>query len=125
LSPRLCLACSASVTCSLATRGKPKITRWRRWDARVRLGMPPDRSADDPALGRTDDCDRLRRALAQLPPRQRTVLALRNYEDLPDAKIAELMGCAPGTVRSQAVRRGRCGAWHAPMSVGRFSPERR
>jgi RNA polymerase sigma-70 factor (sigma-E family) len=80
------------------------ITRWRRWDARVRLGVLPDGSADDPALGRTDDWDRLRRALAQLPPRQRTVLVLRYYEDLPDAKIAELMGCAPGTVRSQAAR---------------------
>ncbi len=65
------------------------ITRWRRWDARVR---------------RTDDWDRLRRALAQLPPRQRTVLVLRYYEDLPDARIAQLMGCAPGTVRSQAAR---------------------
>jgi RNA polymerase sigma factor (sigma-70 family) len=80
------------------------ITRWRRWDARVRLGMPPDRSADDPALSRSDDWDRLRRALAQLPPRQRTVLVLRYYEDLPDARIAQLMGCAPGTVRSQAAR---------------------
>ena len=80
------------------------ITHWRRWDARVRLGMPPDRSADDPALSRTDDWDRLRRALAQLPPRQRTVLVLRYYEDLSDARIAQLMGCAPGTVRSQAAR---------------------
>jgi len=80
------------------------ITRWRRWDARVRLGLPPDRSADDPALARTDDWDRLRRALARLPPRQRTVLVLRYYEDMPDARIAQLMGCAPGTVRSQAAR---------------------
>jgi RNA polymerase sigma-70 factor (sigma-E family) len=80
------------------------ITRWRRWDARVRVGMPADRSADDPALGRADDWDRIRRALAQLPPRQRTVLVLRYYEDLPDASIARLMDCAPGTVRSQAAR---------------------
>ena len=80
------------------------ITRWRRWDARVRLGTLPDDSADDPALSRTDDWDQLRRALAQLPVRQRTVLVLRYYEDLPDARIAQLMGCAPGTVRSQAAR---------------------
>jgi RNA polymerase sigma-70 factor (sigma-E family) len=80
------------------------ITRWRRWDARVRLGALPDGGADDPALRRTDDWDRLRRALAQLPVRQRTVLVLRYYEDLPDARIAQLMGCAPGTVRSQAAR---------------------
>lgn len=80
------------------------ITRWRRWDARVRLGTTPDSSAEDPALRRTDDWDRLRRALAQLPVRQRTVLVLRYYEDLPDARIAELMDCTPGTVRSQASR---------------------
>ena len=80
------------------------ITRWRRWESRVRLGTPPDGSAEDPALSRTDDWDRLRRALAQLPVRQRTVLVLRYYEDLPDARIAELMDCAPGTVRSQAAR---------------------
>jgi RNA polymerase sigma factor (sigma-70 family) len=80
------------------------ITAWRRWEARVRLGIPPEGSAEDPALGRADDWDRLRRALAQLPPRQRAVLVLRYYEDLPDARIAELMDCAPGTVRSQAAR---------------------
>jgi len=80
------------------------ISRWRRWDARVRLGTPPDCSAKDPALDRTDDWDRLRRALAQLPVRQRTVLVLRYYEDLPDARIAQLMDCALGTVRSQAAR---------------------
>ena len=81
-----------------------RITRWRRWEARVRLGGQPDRSAEDPALRRAEDWDRLRRALAQLPVRQRTVLVLRYYEDLPDARIAELMDCAPGTVRSQAAR---------------------
>jgi DNA-directed RNA polymerase specialized sigma24 family protein len=32
------------------------------------------------------------------------VLVLRYYEDLPDATIAELMACTPGTVRSQAAR---------------------
>jgi len=32
------------------------------------------------------------------------VLVLRYYEDLPDTRIAELMGCRPGTVRSQAAR---------------------
>lgn len=80
------------------------ITRWRRWEARVRLGGLPDSGADDPELCRSEDWDRLRRALVQLPVRQRMVLVLRYYEDLPDARIAELMGCRPGTVRSQAAR---------------------
>jgi RNA polymerase sigma-70 factor (sigma-E family) len=42
--------------------------------------------------------------LAKLPARQRAVLALRYYEDRSDAEIAELLGCAPGTVRAYASR---------------------
>lgn len=80
------------------------ITRWRRWESRVRLGELPDCSADDPELRRSEDWDRLRRALVLLPARQRTVLVLRYYVDLSDATIAELMVCRPGTVRSQAAR---------------------
>jgi RNA polymerase sigma-70 factor (sigma-E family) len=40
--------------------------------------------------------------LASLPRQQRAVLALRYYEDLPDAEIAVLVGCSPATVRSHA-----------------------
>ena len=43
-------------------------------------------------------------ALARLPSRQRAVLVLRYYEDLPDEEIAALLGCAIGTVRSSASR---------------------
>jgi RNA polymerase sigma factor (sigma-70 family) len=32
------------------------------------------------------------------------VLALRYYEDLTDAEIADLLGCSTGTVRSHASR---------------------
>jgi RNA polymerase sigma-70 factor (sigma-E family) len=41
-------------------------------------------------------------ALAGLPPRQRAVLVLRYYEDLTEVEIAAVLGCAPGTVKSQA-----------------------
>lgn len=80
------------------------LTRWRRWGSHVRLGDVPESAADDTGLQRTQDWDALRRALAQLPPRQRAVLVLRYYEDLPDLAIAALLGCQPGTVRSQAAR---------------------
>ncbi len=43
-------------------------------------------------------------ALAQLSKKQRAVLVLRYYEDLPDSTIATLLGCTQSTVRSNAVR---------------------
>jgi RNA polymerase sigma-70 factor (sigma-E family) len=48
--------------------------------------------------------DFLIRALAGLPPRQRTVLVLRYYNDLSEAEIADALGCSVGTVKSQASR---------------------
>jgi len=38
--------------------------------------------------------------LRQLPDRQRMAIVLRFYEDLPEAEIAGLLGCRPGTVKS-------------------------
>jgi RNA polymerase sigma-70 factor (sigma-E family) len=49
-------------------------------------------------------------ALARLTPRQRAVLILRYFEDLPEAHTAELLNCSIGTVKSQtrhALRRLR------------------
>ena len=37
-----------------------------------------------------------------LPERQRAVIVLRYYEDLTELQIAQVMGCAPGTVKSQS-----------------------
>lgn len=48
--------------------------------------------------------DRLRRALAQLPVRQRTVLVLRFFEDRSEGDIAALLGTSVGTVKSQVSR---------------------
>ena len=43
-------------------------------------------------------------ALATLPPRQRAVLVLRYFEDLPEAQVATVLGCSVGTVKSTASR---------------------
>lgn len=40
-------------------------------------------------------------ALRRLPKRQRAVIVLRYFEDLPDPEIAAILGVAQGTVRSQ------------------------
>jgi DNA-directed RNA polymerase specialized sigma subunit len=51
-----------------------------------------------------DDLVRVRQALSRLTPRQRAVLVLRFYQDLPVEQAAEAMGCSTGTVKSQTSR---------------------
>jgi len=46
------------------------------------------------------DLVELRDALAGLAPRQRAAVVLRYFVDLPEAEIAEVLGCRPATVRS-------------------------
>ncbi len=43
-------------------------------------------------------------AVTRLPPRQKTCVVLRYYEDLPEAEIAQLMGSSVGTVKSQLAK---------------------
>jgi len=53
---------------------------------------------------RVDDRDAVWRALLTLPPKQRTVIVLRYYEELSESEIAAVMGTTTGTVKSQAAR---------------------
>ena len=55
----------------------------------------------DPLVGSDD---RLARALRELPARQRAVVALRHLEDMSVAEVADALGMAEGTVKSQAFR---------------------
>ncbi|MBB5786769.1 RNA polymerase sigma-70 factor (sigma-E family) [Jiangella mangrovi] len=70
----------------------------------------PTAPADLPATPQRDHTDDhaersvMWRSLAGLPRVQRAVLVLRFYEDLDDARIAELLGTSPSTVRSNASR---------------------
>lgn len=81
---------------------------WQRgsWVRRVLLRADPDEAVSvrpDHAES-TVDRDQVWTWLARLPRRQRAALVLRYYEDLPDAEIAEALGCAVGTVRSSISR---------------------
>ena len=76
------------------------------WLRRVLLRAEPDpvRAVPFDHADDTAERDRVWGMLAKLPRRQRAALVLRYYEDLPDAEIAEALGCAVGTVRSSISR---------------------
>ncbi|CCH22261.1 SigE family RNA polymerase sigma factor [Micromonospora lupini] len=81
---------------------------WKRgsWMRRVLLRGDPDESLPasvDHAQSAVDR-DQIWTWLSRLPRRQRATLVLRYYEDLPDAEIADILGCAVGTVRSSISR---------------------
>ncbi|HUA47481.1 MAG TPA: SigE family RNA polymerase sigma factor [Solirubrobacteraceae bacterium] len=64
----------------------------------------PERGSEPGESDAIDTQDELMRALAALPPRQRTVLVLRYFLDLPEAEVAAAMKCSLGTVKSTASR---------------------
>jgi len=71
----------------------------RSWETTV--GDVPER-AFIPASH--DQRDVILAALDKMPHRQRAVLVLRYWEDFSVAQTAEALGCAEGTVKSQAAR---------------------
>lgn len=84
-------------------------SRHRRKDAErralIRLGAR-DEAAEAPIA----EALALREAVAILPERSRAALVLRYFADLPVADVAEILDCAPGTVKSltsQAIERLR------------------
>jgi RNA polymerase sigma-70 factor (sigma-E family) len=80
------------------------ISRRRRKSFRL---VDIDASHDPAAPDGVDDVATnltLRAALAELPARQRVVIVLTYYEDLPDAQIAEALGCTVNTVKSHRAK---------------------
>ena len=80
---------------------------WRRggWWQRVLLRAVPDEPPPAPDHAQaTADRDQVWAWLARLPRQQRAALVLRYYEGLPDAEIADLIGCGVGTVRGYISR---------------------
>ncbi|WP_344915259.1 SigE family RNA polymerase sigma factor [Streptosporangium oxazolinicum] len=81
---------------------RQQVSWWRRRRETV-VAEPPEGTVADGTPG-ADLRIVMRRALARLTPRQRAVLVLRYYEDLPEAEVAGILGCSVGTVRSTAHR---------------------
>jgi RNA polymerase sigma-70 factor (sigma-E family) len=94
------------------TRTAMARTHVSRWRSLTRRSAVEDRVVLDRTLAAghpaweslAADRDEVWRALATLPPRQRAVVVLRFYEDLPERAIAEALGCTVGTVKSQLSR---------------------
>jgi RNA polymerase sigma-70 factor (sigma-E family) len=75
--------------------------RWRR--EKPSAALPDGASAEDIADAHATAA-LVRQALARLPRQQRAVLVLRYFEDLPEAEVAALLGCSPGSVKAHAHR---------------------
>lgn len=76
-------------------------SRRRMWFGERPSSDLPD-SVDDSAELPVLDRSILWPLICALPERQRAVIVLRYYEDLSEAAIAAVLGCAPGTVKSQS-----------------------
>ena len=76
-----------------------RTSRWRKLHRETLVDALPERSGalDPPARD-----EQLWNLLKTLPQRQRAVIVLRYYEDMSEEQIAQTLGCAPGTVKSQA-----------------------
>ncbi len=81
---------------------REQVSRWRRRARRPETSMAqvPDQPAAMPVTS-VEERLILQQALLALPAGKRAVLVLRYLEDLPEAQVAEILGCSVGTVRSQ------------------------
>jgi RNA polymerase sigma-70 factor (sigma-E family) len=73
---------------------------WRREKSTVDV-TPPDGPA--PHIGVADQIA-VRMAMAGVPPRQRATLVCRFWLDMSVEDTADVLGCSPGTVKSQTAR---------------------
>jgi RNA polymerase sigma-70 factor (sigma-E family) len=81
--------------------------RRRRWSGEQPssdIGSYPPASITADTTQDIDLRASLRSALATLPAKQRAVVVLRYFCDLAEADTAQLLGCSPGTVKSQGSR---------------------
>ena len=89
----------ARVTTNLA------IGRWRK-HGRVVVSGPGEQAFATLGAAGADPLDRIElvRILRSLPRRQREAVALRYLADLPEAEVAEVLGCSVGAVKQHTHR---------------------
>ena len=82
-----------------------QLLSWRRrrsWFAELTVAELPEGWTNSDVATEVVQRDAVWSMLAGLPPRQRAVIVLRFYEQLPDWDIAQVLGCSEATVRSHA-----------------------
>ena len=81
-------------------------TSWsrRRWRSERPSGAVPDSQAAGDMAAEVDVRVAVHSALRSLTDRQRAVLVLRVFDDLSEAQVARVLGCAIGTVKSTMAR---------------------
>lgn len=79
---------------------------WRRrlWRSELITAAVPDKAAPEDTAGKLDLRQDVARWLKELPPRQRAVVTLRFLADMSIEQTAEIVGCSPGTVKSQTAK---------------------
>lgn len=87
---------------------RQQANRWQlKWPrCGLPVGEPPEPGVSGriSTLAESESRVLVRKALARLSPRQRTVLVLRYFEDLPESEVARILDCSVGTVRSTTHR---------------------
>lgn len=85
---------------------RQQVNRWRLRRHRAETTVPvlPEPGTDTDAGSDSELRIALWAALGRLTRRQRAVVVLRYFENLPEAEVAALLGCPVGTVRSTAHR---------------------
>ncbi len=75
----------------------------RTYLARER-NAPPRAAGAAWSQQRVEDRDEFWETLRRLPERQRAAIVLRYYEDLSESRVADILRCRPGTVKSLVSR---------------------
>jgi RNA polymerase sigma-70 factor (sigma-E family) len=97
------VAYARRILINLALDGADRRSRRRRELEGQILEDRADENSSRDLLG-VDARSELLSVLGMLTPRQRAVLVLRYFLDLPEAEVAEVLGCSLGTVKSTASR---------------------
>jgi RNA polymerase sigma-70 factor (ECF subfamily) len=90
--------------CVCAGVAKNQWRWWRRWARKFVLGTEGAREPSvDPRIGDAlqERARRLHALLDDMAPARRLVITLADLEGLPASRVAEILGCPEGTVRSR------------------------